>query len=188
MYLPNDQSQLFCLECVAEANENHNSKAFPMLEQLVLQHGIVNVYKSCDSIETFEESLNALLYEDRDFKHYDLLYFVCPGKENQIIINGYYYSLEEIAELFEGKLKGKILHFANAKSLNLDSETAQYFIDVTGAKAVSGYTHKHFTSSFLLDFHYFGLYQEIDDVTELVETLYQKHYELCTRLGFHLYY
>lgn len=188
MYLPNEQSQLFCLECVEDSQENNTSDVFPMLEQLVLQHSIVNVYKTCDSIETFEENLGILLYEDRDFKHYDLLYFVCSGAENQIEIDGYFYSLEEIAELFEDKLKGKIVHFANTKSLQLDSETAQYFLDITGAKALSGYKHTHHFASFVLDFHFFALYQKINEVTELVETLYENHYALCTTLGFELYY
>lgn len=188
MYLPTDLSQLFCLECVPSTENAPESKVFPFLEQLVLTHGIVNVYKECDSIEGFEESLNTLLYEDHNFKPYDLLYFVCKGSDNEIEINGYYYSLEEIAELFEGKLKGKILHFANSKALNLDIEACQFFIDVTGAKAISGYTQTHSIFSGLLDYHFFGLTQKYDDIRDVVETLYEKHYGLCTTLGFHLYY
>lgn len=188
MYLPNDQSKLFCLECVTEVYEDQESSIFPFLEQLVRQHGIVNVYKACDSIESFEESLNILLYEDRNFKDYDLLYFVCQGSGEDIVLDGYIYSLREIAELFEGKLKGKIVHFANSKDLNLDPETAQYFLDVTGAKAISGYMEANSSSSAALDMQYFGLYQDISDIRSLVETLFEKHYALCTRLGFHLYY
>ena len=188
MYLSNEQLKLFCLECVKSVDESADSKIFPLLEQLVKQHNIVNVYKAVDSIEDFEESLNTLLYEDRNFKDYDLLYFICGGRENEIIVNDYLYTLEEIAEMFEGKLKGKILHFANSKTLNLDSETAQYFLDVTGAKAISGYQQQSFTSSMLLDYHFFSLYPDFDDVTDVVEALFQKHYTLCTNLGFHLYY
>lgn len=188
MYLPNDQSKLFCLECVSEIDENAESSVFPFLEQLVRQHGIVNVYKACDSIESFEESLNILLYEDRNFKDYDLLYFICQGNGDDIMLDGYVYSFAEIAELFEGKLKGKILHFSNSKALNLDPETSQYFLDVTGAKAVSGYTETNAVSSAALDMQYFGLYQDITDTRDLVEALFEKHYTLCKRLGFHLYY
>lgn len=188
MYLPNEQSKLFCLECVPEVDENAESNVFPFLEQLVKQHGVVNVYKACDSFESFEESLNILLYEDRNFKDYDLLYFICQGNNEDILLDGYSYSLTEIAELFEGRLKGKILHFANLKDLNLDPETAQYFLDVTGAKAVSGYMKTSPLSSAALDMQYFGLYQDIPDVRDLVEALFEKHYTLCTRLGFHLYY
>jgi len=188
MYLPTENAKLFCLERVHDENDVSESPFAPMLKQLVLKHGMVTVYKTFDSIEHFEESLNILLYEDNGFKDYELIYLICSGTENKIEIEGYTYSLEEIAELFEGKLKGKIVHFANNKSLNIDTETAQYFIDVTGAKALSGYSHMHFVSSDLLDFHFFTLYQQTDYVTELVETLFEKHYALCTQLGFHLFY
>ena len=73
MYLSNNQLKLFCLECVKTVDESTDSKIFPLLEQLVKQHSIVNVYKAVDSIEDFEESLNTLLYDDRNFKDYDLL-------------------------------------------------------------------------------------------------------------------
>ena len=188
MYLPTETAKLFCLEGVRDERYASESRFLPMLEQLVLQHGVVNVHKTFDSIENFEESLNVLLYDDNGFKDYELIYLICSGAENQIEIDGYAYNLEEIAELFEGKLKGKIVHFANGKALNIDTETSQYFIDVTGAKALSGYSHNHFVSSALLDFHFFALYQETDDVKEVVETLFQKHYALCTQLGFHLFY
>jgi hypothetical protein len=36
-------------------------------------------------------------------------------------------------------MKGKILHFANSKVLDLSNDEAQYFLDVTGARAISGY-------------------------------------------------
>jgi len=188
MYLPNDQSKLFCLESVSDINREENSKMFPCLEHLALRYGITNVYKACDSIESFEESLNILLYEDRNFKHYEILYFVFYGVDEQIQIDQSLYSLEEVAELFEGKLTGKIIHFANTKSLNLDSETAQYFLSVTGAKSISGYTHCQGQLSSVLDAFFFGLYQEIDEVITLVETLFEEHYALCTQLGFQLYY
>jgi hypothetical protein len=53
-------------------------------------------------IEGLEESLGALLYDDHSFKDYVIIYLVMPGQENNICLHDYYYSLEEIAELFEG--------------------------------------------------------------------------------------
>lgn len=188
MYLPNENSHLFCLEAVSDIENEKDSAVFPFLEHLALRYGITNVYKSCDSIEGFEESLNILLYEDRNFKDYEILYFIFKGAENVVEIDRYTYSLEEIAEVFEGKLTDKIIHFANSKTLNIDTETAQYFLNLTGAKALSGYNSPSLISSGLLDTAFFGLYQEIDDVTELVETLFDTHYNLCKSLGFELHY
>lgn len=181
-------SKLFCLEGVPDVEEFSDSPMLPFLENLALQQGITSIYKTCDSIEGLEESLNALLYEDRDFKDYEILYLVFEGRHNNITLGNYYYSFEEIAEFFEGKLTGKILHFANTKVLDLTEEEAQYFLDVTGAKAISGYGKKIPIASTILDYLFFVLCQEHDDVVTIVESLFENQYALCMSTDFRLYY
>src|SRR5699024_6461286 len=133
---------------------------------------------ACDDMESLESSLGQLIYEDIDTSDFRILYFVLEGENNEIILNDTVYQLEELAEMFEGKLNDKIIHFANTKSLNLEEETFQYFLDVTGAKAISGYAHQAPIFSAALDLHYFSLYREIDDVVELVHKLYETHDKL----------
>lgn len=188
MNLPTDSYSLFCLESVPDIETFSNSDLFPMLEQLTLQFGITNVYQNCDSIENFESSLENLLYSDKQFKDYEVIYLSFKGSNNKIEIGNYIYSFEEIAEMFQGKLTDKILHFSNTMNLELDEETAQYFIAVTGAKAVSGYIKSTALISTKLDFHYLGLYHEFDNLFELVENLFEKHNALCQFMGFRLYY
>jgi hypothetical protein len=179
---------IFCLEAVPDVETDTTTEVVKNLEQLALQ-GISSIYKTCDTIEGLEESLNALLYEDHNFKDYKIIYLVVQGEGNNICLNDYYYSLEEIAELFEGKMKGKILHFANTKALDLSEEEAQYFLDITGARAISGYgvPFKNIPST-AVDKAFFSLCNELNDITEIVEELYQKHYLLCRMLDFRLYY
>jgi len=180
---------IFCLEGVADVEIDSVTDVVKNLEQLALEQGISSIYKTCDTIEGLEESLTTLLYDDHNFKDYEIIYLVMEGKRNTICLNNYYYSFEEIAELFEGKMKGKILHFANTKKLDLKEEEAQYFLDITGALAVSGYgsSFKNVKSN-ALDKAFFSLCQELDDVIEIVEELHQKHFELCKLLDFRLYY
>ncbi|MCL6462344.1 MAG: hypothetical protein I4O51_10815 [Flavobacterium micromati] len=180
---------IFCLEAVPDVELENNTEVVQHLEQLALEHGLASIYKTCDTIEGLEESLNALLYDDHNFKDYEVIYLVMQGQENTICIHDYYYSLEEIAELFEGKLKGKIVHFANEKVLDLSNDEAQYFIDVTGARAVSGYGAAfNNLSSIHLDKVFFSLFQDQDDLVEIVEELHQKYYAICKLLDFRLYY
>lgn len=188
MYDNTDNFKLFCLEGVKDINATASSAIFHSLENLALYQGITNIYKTCDSIESLEESLSALLYADRHFKDYEILYLVFEGEGNSIVLDDYYYSLGEIAEFFEGKLSGKILHFANTKLLDLDEEEAQYFLDVTGAKAVSGYNKKQPVLSSFIDNEFFGFCQQYDDVVEIVEELYVHHAAICNTMGFTLYY
>lgn len=184
-----DEKFIFCLEAVKDVERDTESEVFNNLQQLARNHGVGSIYKTCDSIEGFEESLNALLYDDHNFKNYEIIYLVVPGQQNNICINNYYYSMEEIAELFDGKMKGKIVHFANTKPLDLSSEEAQYFLDITRAKAVSGYNvASREASSQGLDGAFFSLFEDSDDVIEIVEELHKKHYALCKLLDFRLYY
>lgn len=181
---------IFCLEAIPDVDSVHNTEVVKILEEIALQQDIASIYKACDTIEGLEESLNALLYDDHNFKDYEIIYLVMPGEANNIMLNDYYYSIEEIAEIFEGKMKGKVIHFSNDKILDLSEEESQYFLDVTGARAISGYGReiREIPSYRTLDRAYFSLYQENDDLKEVVEELFKKHYDLCKLLDFRLYY
>ena len=181
---------IFCLEGVADIDEVSATEVVKNLEEIALQQGIASIYKTCDTIEGLEESLSTLLYDDHDFKDYEIIYLVMPGEANNICLNDYYYSFEEIAELFEGKMKGKVIHFANKKVLDLTDEESQYFLDITGARAISGYgsSYNSIASTSTIDRAFFSLFQENDDLKEVVEELFQKHYNLCKLLDFRLYY
>ena len=179
---------IYCLESVQDTEAPNRSPILPSLEALAATYGITNVYKACDSIEGFEESISTLLHEDRHFKDYTVIYLVFEGRSNELKIDNYYYTFEEIAEFFEGKLQGKIVHFANTLQLDLDEETFQYFLDVTGAKAISGYANQVPILSTVLDNLYFSLNDEHDDVVTLTEELFNKQYALANTLGFRMYY
>lgn len=184
-----DDKFIFCLEAVPDVDVEITTEVVKNLEQLAFQQGIDSIYQTCDTIEGLDESLNALLYNDHNFKNYEIIYLVMPGEGNNICLNNYYYSLQEIAEIFEGKLWGKILHFANAKVLELTADEAQYFLDITGARAISGYGSESVNlTSIHLDKLFFSLFEGDDDVVKIVETLHEKQYALCKLLDFRLYY
>ncbi len=154
-----------------------------------MQYGVASIYKTCDTIEGLEDSLNALVLDDHNFIDYEVIYFVIKGEANSICLNDYYYSLQEIAEIFEGRLKGKILHFSNAKVLNLDEEEAQYFLNITGAKGISGYGNEcNGITSSNLDKAFFNLFKKDENMLDVLEELYQRHYAACKLLDFRLYY
>ena len=180
---------IYCLEAVDDVEIEHISEAQKSLEQLTMQYGVASIYKTCDTIEGLADSLNALILDDHNFKDYEVIYLIMEGEANSICLNDYYYSLQEIAEIFEGRLTGKLLHFSNAKALDLDEEEAQYFLDITGAKGVSGYGNANngITSS-NLDKAFFNLFKEDDNMLDVVEELHKKHYEVCRLLDFRLYY
>lgn len=179
---------IFCLEGVQDAFEEEQTPVLLQLEKMAFKQKLTSIYKACDSIEGLEESLATLLYDDNNFSAYEIIYLVMPGEANSICLNDYFYSLEEIAELFEGKMKGKIIHFANTKIMDLEPDEAQYFLDITGARAISGYGVTASTKSYVLDKLFFELCQKEEDITDVVEALFEKEYTLCNLLDFRLYY
>ena len=184
----NTEKFIFCLEAISDSEFPKHTPVLIGLEALAIQ-GIDSIYNFCDSIEELEERLGALVYDDKHFKEYEIIYLVMEGAANTIQLNDYYYSLQEIAELFEGKMKGKIIHFANTKTLNLDQDEAQYFLDVSGARAISGYGLDSISvNSLPLDQLFFSLCQDEYDLKEVVEQLHQKNYVACKALDFRLYY
>lgn len=180
---------IYCLEAVDDIDTNEVTEAQKKLEELTMQYGVASIYKTCDTIEGLETSLNTLVLDDHNFKDYEIIYLVITGEANSICLNDYYYSLQEIAEIFEGRLKGKILHFSNAKVLDLDEEEAQYFLDITGAKGISGYGNEFSgISSSNLDKAFFNLFKDDENMFDVVEELHQRHYKACKLLDFRLYY
>lgn len=180
---------IYCLEAVKDVETDLFTEIRKDLTQLTMQFGISSIHKTCDTIEGLEDSLTALLSDDHNFKDYEIIYLIITGEGNNVCINDYYYSLQEIAELFEGRLQNKILHFSNAKVLDLDEEEAQYFLDITGAKAVSGYGNSfNGITSNQLDKAFFNLFKEDDNIFAVVEELHQKYYKACKLLDFRMYY
>ena len=185
----NEDYFIYCLEAVHDIETDAVTEAQKSLEQLTMQYGVASIYKTCDTIEGLEDSLNALVLDDHNFIDYEVIYLVITGEANSICLNDYYYSLQEIAEIFEGRLKGKILHFSNAKVLNLDEEEAQYFLDITGAKGISGYGNEcNGITSSNLDKAFFNLFKQDENMLDVVEELHQRHYAACKLLDFRLYY
>lgn len=181
---------IYCLEAIPDVDHSAITEVVKTLEDMALQQGITSIYKACDDIESLEDSLNILLYDDHNFKDYEIIYLVISGASNNILLNNYYYSIEELAELFEGKMTGKVIHFANKKILDLTDEESRYFLDVTGARAISGYnsSHSNISSTKTLDRIFFNFYQKNDDLMEVVELMFEKHLDLCKLLDFRLYY
>lgn len=181
--------KLYCIESVPDVETHEHSDVWEFLEKLAHRYNIHNIYKACEDMESLEASLDQLIYEeDIDTSDFRIVYLILEGEGNEIILDDSIYRLEEIAEMFEGKLKDKIIHFANTKSLDLTEETFQYFLDVTGATAISGYIHEAPIFSAALDLHYFSLYRENDDVVDVVHKLYETHDKLYHAMGFRLYY
>ena len=64
---------IYCLEAVPDSEVFRATEVYKNLEKLAAEQGIDSIYKVCDSIEGLEESLGTLLYEDHNFKDYEMV-------------------------------------------------------------------------------------------------------------------
>ena len=94
---------IYCLEAVDDIETVTVTEAQKSLEHLAFNYGVASIYNTCDTIEGLEDRLNALVLDDHNFKDYELIYLIMEGEANSICLNDYYYSLQEIAEIFEGQ-------------------------------------------------------------------------------------
>jgi hypothetical protein len=77
------EKYIFCLEAISDSENPTATATLEGLEQLALQ-GIDSIYNYCDSIEELEERLGALVYDDKHFKEYEIIYLVMEGAANTI--------------------------------------------------------------------------------------------------------
>ncbi len=92
---------IYCLEAVDDIETDQITDTQENLEQLAMKYGIASIYKTCDTIEGLEASLNTLVLDDHNFKDYEIIYLIMEGEANSICLNDYYYSLQEIAEILK---------------------------------------------------------------------------------------
>jgi hypothetical protein len=53
--------------------QNRILPKFQNLGQIAFEQGLTSIYRTCDAIEGLEEGLNALRYDDHNFKDYEVL-------------------------------------------------------------------------------------------------------------------
>ena len=186
--MSNNKKNIFCLEGDWKDNLKHKSSILPALELLELNNGIQSIYKTCGSYGEFEVRLNQILADKRKYNSFEIIYLAFHGRKNHIIIGEVDYSLEEIAKTFEGRLDVKMIHFGSCKTLSIDKEQAKYFLEVTGAKAISGYgKNVDFISSTVVDILFFEICQKYEHMHYINENMNKHYRELCSDLDFKFY-
>ncbi len=185
----NKKKDIFCLEGDWNDNLKHKSSILPALELLELNNRITSIYKTCGSYEEFEVRLNQIVSTPKKYKSFEIIYLAFHGSKNKIFIGNEAYSLEEIATTFKGKLNDKIIHFGSCKTLSINKKQADKFLEVTGAKAISGYgKNVAFISSTVVDILFFEMCQKFERLHSIRENMHNHYGDLCSALDFKFYY
>jgi hypothetical protein len=73
------------------------------------------------------------------YRGFPLAYFSYHGSPGYLHLGGGNVSLNELAEIIDGRLTGRILYFGSCGTLDLPGDELRRFVRETGVRAVAGY-------------------------------------------------
>ena len=131
------QRYIYCLEGNWNKHPHSNQSMEPILELLFTFSKIKYIHHKCPTKEEFIKALQT--FTQKRYSNYTVLYIAYHGRKNRIYFGKEYITLKEIANVLEGKLHGKIIHFGSCSTLNTTERNITDFINRTGCSFVSGY-------------------------------------------------
>lgn len=129
---------VFCLEGFWSGDHRDEASVSPILELVKKYNKIPSIHHRCG---TKEELLFGIQrWRTKSFnKEYHLLYLAFHGIPGEILIDKDAVTLEQLADLLEGKCKGSIIYFGSCSTFDVSSERLQAFLRKTKALAIMGY-------------------------------------------------
>ena len=128
---------IFCIEGTWNNRSNGRPSIRPILELLHTFYGVKYIYRKCLSKDDFLNTLHTFTYKYYD--NYPILYIAYHGLTNRICVGNDTIALNEIADVLEGKITGKIIHFGSCSTLNTSARNITSFMKRTGCSHLSGY-------------------------------------------------
>lgn len=132
---------IYCLEGFWFGSKDKTS-VYPVLDLLNNARGIKRSYHRC---ATKAEVICMLeRWGQRSFqKDYPIIYFAAHGKENMLDFGGKaQISLDEIADILEGKCDRAIFYFGSCETMNMRSTYIKKFLARTNGLAAIGYKNE----------------------------------------------
>jgi len=131
------EKYIYCLEGNWNKNPRSNQSIKPILELLNTTSGVKYIYRKCNSKDELLEYLRQ--YTFKRYQNYTILYLAFHGRKNRIFTGKEYTTLKEIADVLDGKLDNKIIHFGSCLTLGTDETKITDFINRTDCLFISGY-------------------------------------------------
>ena len=131
------QRYIYCLEGNWNKHPHSNQSIRPILDLLFTFSKTKYIYRKCPTKEDFIKGLQA--FTQKRYSNYTVLYIAYHGRKNRIYFGKEHITLKEIADVLEGKLNGKIVHFGSCSTLNTTEKNITDFINRTGCSFISGY-------------------------------------------------
>jgi hypothetical protein len=157
------------------------------LDFLESNSGIKYIHKNCVTRDQLTHYLKE--YTLRKYEKYSICYLAYHGDPNLIYVGKDIVTLDELAEIAEGRFKNMIIHFGSCSTLKISRKKIMDFIVKTDALAVSGYTSDvPFLPSSIFDMLFFEMCQQYKHVHWIDRNMKKYYGVLIKQLGFRLIY
>jgi hypothetical protein len=170
------EKHIYCLEGNWDKHPRSAKSIKPILELLKTSSKVKYIYHRCLTKEDFLRHLSD--FTKLRYSNYSILYFAFHGRSNRIVLGKEEILLSELADVLEGKLSGKIVHFGSCSTLRTSIENINDFLIRTNCACLSGYRKKiGYLNSTIYDLIYFELLQQylnLHRVKSVVEIHYPK--------------
>lgn len=164
------EKNIYCLEGNWDKHPRSTKSIRPILELLKTSSKVKYIYHRCLTKEEFLRHLSD--FTKLRYSNYSILYFAFHGRSNRIVLGREEILLSELADVLEGKLSGKIVHFGSCSTLRTSDFNISDFINRTGCNCVSGYKKKiDYVSSTAFDLVYFDLLQNYTNLENTFKVL-----------------
>ena len=145
------------------------------------------IHRNCGTEDNFNYYLKEYLQPKYD--NYTILYLAFHGWSNQLKAVDAYIELEDISEMCENSLRGKIVYFASCLTLNIEKKRIVDFLNKTKALAVFGYEESiDFNESMAMDILVMPILQKYKDMRKVEKDINNNYSQLADKLKFKMIY
>ena len=174
---------IYCLEGNWNKNPRSNQSVKPILDLLHTFSKMKYIYRKCATKDEFLKGLKT--FTQKRYSNYTVLFIAYHGRENSIYFGNDYITLKEIANVLEGKLNGKIVHFGSCSTLHTSSKNITDFVTRTGCSLISGYKKNvEQISSGAFELIYFELLQRCASFRKVHSIIIKQYQNFVDNLQF----
>lgn len=181
----NYKKGIFCIEGLWTPDHRDKSSVKKALDFLELIEGVKTAHRNCIN----KLALSQLIDDSfqKRYSRYAILYLAFHGEPSKIVVEkrNKTVSLDEVADMIDGRANGRIIHFGSCRTLETDGWELRRFLKKTNALAVSGYTADvDFVRSSVFDLIYFQQCQTTTSIRKISEEMKRYYKNLGAELGF----
>jgi len=180
------EKHIYCLEGNWNINPRSNQSIKPILELLNTASGVKYIYRKCNTKDELLEYLRQFTF--KRYQNYTILYLAFHGRKNRILTGKEYTTLKEIADVLDGKLDNKIIHFGSCLTLGASETNINNFINKTSCLFISGYKKTvDYIDSTAFELSYLNVLQKYSLYSKIKNIITKDFFSMKEKFDFNLY-